>query len=508
MFKSASACWTQLDSTRTSLMTRLERYAALTIPKLNLPNGFNVESTDQTHDYQSIGAQAVNHLTNKIMLALFAPSRPFFRVSTGKNTQADMAAAGVPPEDVANILAKFERDAVAELDGRGQRPKLYTLIKHLIVNGNVLMVLEDEAIRVMSVKYWCVKRDHAGEVHTLIIKERIKFDELDQKVQEELVGLYNADTEVDHYKYFLRDAKGDYTMTQWCNEKQLSTQFNGKWPSDVFPYRVLTWDLADDSNYATGLIEEYCGDFEACSILSENVVDGAVLGAEMRWLANPTGQTSVEELNRSKNGDFLSGREGDIAAIQGGNHAAIQMADVVLQRYERRISLGFLMQTGVTRNAERVTAEEIRITANELETAFGGVYSTLANNIQAPVAYWLLKAIGANLAGTDLRVAVVTGLDALSRNGDLENLRLAFQDLAQLMAVPPMLQARIKWNPLAKFVGNGRGVDLIPFLMSDEEWQELQQQQAQQRVAESSATATGEATAEGYGAAAQQGNQQ
>jgi hypothetical protein len=72
-------------------MDRVERYAALTINKVCLPEGFNAESTDQTHDYQSAGAQGTNHLTNKVMLALFAPSRPFFRVAAGPDSTAQLA---------------------------------------------------------------------------------------------------------------------------------------------------------------------------------------------------------------------------------------------------------------------------------------------------------------------------------------------------------------------------------------------------------------------------------
>lgn len=485
----------KLSGIKQSLLTRTERYASLTIPKICLPTGFQPESTDQTHDYQSIGAQAVNHLTNKIMLALFAPSRPFFRVQAGEKTEAQLQQAGVAPGDVATILAALERKATKELDSRAQRPKLYAIMRHLIITGNVLMVLEEKSLRVMGIRYFCVKRDSKGELHTLVIKETIKFDELEEDVRSVLVGKYHPDAEVSHYKLIRRLPSGDYGMSQWVDETRLPTEFDGKWPADRLPYRVLTWDLADESDYATGLVEEYAGDLEAMSILAESVVDGAVLGSEYRWLVNPTGQTSADDLNQSKNGDAIAGKPEDIQPTQGGNPNAITVADNVLQRYERRIALGFLMQAGVTRDAERVTAEEIRLTANELETAFGGVYSTLANGIQTPIANWLLDAVGADLNGTDLRVAIITGLDALSRNGDLENLRMAFSDFAQLINVPEQLLARIKFTPLAKFVGDGRGIDLMPFIKSDEEFSQEQAQMQQARVAEASATAVGEEAA-------------
>jgi hypothetical protein len=219
------------------------------------------------------------------------------------------------------------------------------------------------------------------------------------------------------------------------------------------------------------LVEEYCGDLEAMSVLSESVVDGAVLGSEYRWLVNPTGVTSADDLNKSRNGDALPGVPADIGPTQGGNPQAIEVANRVLEKFERRVAQGFLLMSGVTRDAERVTAEEVRQTAMELETSFGGVYSTLAQLIQKPIALWLLQKTGRSIAGTDLQVAVITGLDALSRNGDLENLRAALADLANTMNVPPQLQARLKWDPLVAFVGDGRGVDLRPFVMSEKEYQ-------------------------------------
>lgn len=494
MYQSASQCWQLLDGIKTTLMNRVERYASLTIPKICLPSGLVAEDTDQTHDYQSIGAQGTNHLTNKIMLALFAPSRPFFRVSAGAATDKELKAAGLDKQTIAPIFAQMERDAVAALDERGQRPKLYALIRHLIVAGNVLLHLSKKELRVIALRNFCVKRDIRGRVHTLVVKESLKYDELDEDVRATIIGKYVDDSVVDHYRVIKRQPNGDYTMTQWVNEFQLPPKFNGKWSEENLPWRVLTWDLDDASDYATGLIEEYCGDLEAMSVLSESVVDGSVLGAEFRWLVNPTGQTSADDLNKSQNGDALPGLPTDVAPTSGGNPQAIEVALRVLQGYEKRISLGFLLQSGVTRDAERVTAEEIRQTAMELETSFGGVYSTLAQIIQKPIAMWLLSDIsGQDIKGTDLKVSVITGLDALSRNGDLENLRAALADLGNTMNLPEPLLARIKFPALAKFVGDGRGIDLTPFLMSEEEYVSAQQAAAQNRVEEAGATAATEA---------------
>lgn len=500
--ETASQCWERLAADKRPLMIRAERYAALTIPKICLPDGFTPESTDQAHDFQSIGAQAVNHVTNKLVLAMFAPSRPFFKAQLDKKTKARMAEKGIDEVTVSPILAKIERDAIAELDGRAQRPRIYTTIRHLVVTGNVLLCLEDDELRVMGLRYYCIKRTARGKLHTAVIREKVKFDELEAEVQDACAGRHQPDSEVEHFRLLKRDRNGDITMTQWVNQNQLPKKFNGKWPEKDCPYRFLTWDLADESNYGTGLVEEYVGDFESLSALSEGVVDGAILGMEFRWLVDPTGITSAADLNKSKNGDALPGKPEDIAPAQGGNPAAVAQAREALKDFERRVSRGFLLNSAVTRDAERVTAEEIRITAMELETSFGGVYSTLAANIQKPVALWLLSAIDLDIEGTGVTVTIITGLDALSRNGDLENLRLALQDLGQVAMLPTQLLRMIDMKKIAGFIGQGRGVDLLSFLLSQDQMKAQEDSDAQSRVAEESATAAGTEQAK---AAAQQG---
>lgn len=492
----ASACWSRLEAKKRGLMDRVERYAALTIPKVCLPDGVDIESMDQTHDYQSIGAQAVNHVVNKLMTAMFAPSRPFFRVTEGKATKKSMMEANIPETQLGAILAKMERDGALQLDKMGQRPKLYQACRHLVVTGSALMILDKDIIRIMGLKYWCVKRNARGEVHTLIIRERLAFDELEEKVKDKLRDLYhNTDSIVSHYRLIKKTPQG-YRMTQHVDEHELGNDFAMRWTEAKMPYRVLSWDLADESDYATGLVEEYIGDFEAASVLSEAVVTGAVVGTEFRWVANPSGMTSIEDFRNSVNGDVIPGNAKDVNAISPPVGEAVKIAQAVNQGYEQRIARGFLMGSAVTRQAERVTAEEIRLTAMELESSFGGVYSALAPSMQGPIALWMLSAADTPIAGTDLGVLVLTGLDALSRNGDLENLKQAILTLGGLMQVPEQLQNRIKWEDLAEFVGQGCGVDLKRFVMDDATYQQVVAQQQAQAGAAEAATAGATASAE------------
>lgn len=481
----ASQEWTRLDGARSTLKSNWERYAALTIPKICLPDGFDTNSQEQALDYQSIGARCVNHLVSKFVMAMFSPSRPFFRTQADDKMKAELKQLNMDETDLATGLGQIERAAVAKLDGLGQRPKLYQTLRHLVITGNVLLCLMDQ-MRVMGAKYYVVKRNAEGKMITTVIKESMCFEELTKDVQDAAAKKYNSEDKVCLYKW-IRYEDGRYKMTQWLDEQQLPDKFNGNWSEEDLPYRVLAWDLADEADYGTGLVEEYIGALEAVSVLAESVVDGAVLGTEFRWFVNPTGITTAQDLNDSKNGDALPGRGEDVEAVQGGNPNALATADGVLQRYEKQLAEGFLLFSNTVRNAERVTAEEIRMQAQELEQAYGGIYSMLGNILQAPVAHWLIRMLNPALLQSGLKLTIITGLDALSRGGDLDNLRLALGDLAQIATLPPELQGRIKFPTIAAYVGNGRGIDLTPFLKSDAEYQQYLDQQAQARVAEQAA---------------------
>jgi hypothetical protein len=489
----ASEFWAEREADRSGLLERFERYAAMTIPKVLHPDHYKQATDPETNDYQSLGSQGVTHLSNKLMLAMFAPSRPFLKLQAAASFLKTAAAANITETMLNEVLVNGERQAIKKLDSLAQRPKLFQIMRHLIVVGNACLVLNKKSMRVIGIRNYVVKRNVEGDVIEFCIREKVRFDELSQAIQGLLGSRYQGETHVYFYKWFKRQDNGQMAMTQWVEETLLPAKFNGRWAPDRCPYQILTWDLSDEADYGTGLVEEYARDFEAVSILSEAIVNGGVLGAEFRWMVNPNGITSVEDVAKSNNGDALPGLEQDVKPVMGGNPKAIEVLSASLDRWERRISRGFLMGSAIIRDAERVTQEEVRMTANELETAYGGVYSTLAASLQKPVGTWLLDESDFKLQGTQIELTIVTGLDALSRNGDLENFRLAMSDMAQVAQLPETVQARLKWDEIKSFVGQGRNVDLSKFMMTDAEFAKVQEQQQASRMAETVGTEAGTA---------------
>ncbi len=494
MNKTASVLWNELKSKRDKVLDRVEDYAALTIPSVYRDEDYAPEDEDGTNDYQSLGAVGVNHLVNKLALAMFAPSRPFFKLGADVKTEGDLNKLKVPPSQVVNALSAIERQAIKRMDTLAQRPMIYRMLRHVVVAGNVLLDLTDsDSMRVIGLKHFVVKRTRRGAIHTLIVCEKILFEELDDEIREVVTNKKEGDL-VEYYVLCRLIPGGKYEVSQWVEDQKLPAAFSSVYAKDKLPYHVVVWDLDDAADYAKGLVEEYSRDLTALSVMSKGVTEGSIVAMEVKWLLNPNSGMRSEQLASSRNGDVLSGIDTDLSAVTAGNAQAVQSAGLHLTRVEQRVSRAFLLNSGVTRDAERVTAEEVRLQAQELETAYGGTYTTLAATVQRPIAKWLLAGLG-NKTLDGLEVQIITGLEAISRNGDLENLRLALGDLAMFSTLPPDLQARIKFKELAAYVGAGRGVDMTQFLKSDEEYAADQQAMQEARVAEATATATGEAQA-------------
>lgn len=510
--ETASGCWHRLRGERGEIERRWEMLASLTIPKVYLPEGITVENSPVVNDFQSVGATAAKHVTNKLMMALFPPGRPFFKVQPSDEWYAKVLQdAGLERADVEPLLSKIEVNASKRLDARAQRPKLFQMLRYLVILGNVLEDSSDkENLRILGPKQWVVKRADDGYPSTLIIRKELAFEDLEYAIQNlqpkdiggngpALRSRYQPATKVSHFLVLERTPDGKrMELTQYVDTIKLPKQYNGSWTLDACPYRVKTWDLADGDNYGTGLVEEHCGDLRALSILSEGALDGGVLSAELRWLVNPSGMTDIEAFKNSKSGDAVSGRDEDLDVVSGAVLApALKVLDEVVGKYERRIGRAFLLNSAVTRNAERVTAEETRMNAQELETSFGGNYTSLAAQIQRPVAIWCMGEQAVKIDSKEVDVVVITGLDALSRNADLDNLTTAFANLANLNNLPPQFIARLKDDALIRFIGQCLGIDLSPFIKSAEEMQaEQQQQQAAAQAgafAESSGAAAGDA---------------
>jgi hypothetical protein len=155
-----------------------------------------------------------------------------------------------------------------------------------------------------------------------------------------------------------------------------------------------------------------------------------------------------------------------------------------------RLGAAFLLNSSVQRAAERVTAEEVRFMAQELETALGGVYSILSQEFQLPLINLLLESLTKQgkmprMPKDSVKPTVVTGIEALGRGQDLNKLASFLQYLQPLG--PEVIANEMNLGDYIDRLAASLGIDTSGLIKSEEQKaqeQMMQQQMMQQQMLE------------------------
>jgi len=481
-----------LDNKKTAMYKRCEDYALLTLPYIFPILG--QKDTEQQGPVDSTGPKAVNNLSNKISMTLFPLHTPFFRLNVSDDVIAELNEAAQQGDEDAQVvidnldksLAQGEKDAMRILNYSSFRTEATMVTKALIVTGNSLVYHPDAAnsrVQSYGLRDYCVVRDLSGNVIELMTRDKKAFGTFSPTLQELIKDAcknkkYKASTDVILYTQICLNEAGKFVMKQAADDFLLDSK--ATWTQEDFPYTVLTWNLVRGEDYGRGLVEDYAGAFHALHVLNNSLVDMVGIAADIKFLVDPASVIDVKQLNDSESGTYHSGKEGDITTPQFNKQMDMQFVDTMIQRFEQQISQAFLLNSSVQRDAERVTAEEIRYVAQELEVAHGGIYSRFAEEWQLKLAILLLRRLDFKI-GDDKTIypQIITGLDSLSRAGDLDNLRLFVMDMQLLNEVPEEIRMVIDPLRFAAYIGVRRGVDYEKFVKSPEQVQAEQQAQQQ-----------------------------
>lgn len=481
----AESEWQTMHAKRASLLDRAERLAEITIPSVCPDDNYDTGRDALTNGVTSLGAQCVTNLTNKLMLAMFPASSPFFRLAMSEaDAQTFIEENNLTMDLLTEVLSQGERDALLQLEMSGGREGLYEAMTHLPVVGNVLMdTRSKDKIEFVPLKEYVVRRARNGDMLVTIIKQELAHCELSEEVLDHIDPWRQGDPDQMRQMYtWCRRVKGKYRITIHIDQYELPySKFGSTYALDDCPLHPLTWRLPLGQHYGVGRVEDYFADFGTHEVVSESLSDGAIMASQFRWLQNPTGITRPEDFQNSKNGDVIPGAVNDLQLIFANVGQQLNTVLAISNTFQQRLGQGFLLSSAVTRQAERVTAEEIRLQAMELESSLGGVYSRVARDIQIPLSRWLMRKADMNIKGTKLRPVVITGLDALSRNADLERLMNFLANVTQLDQIQPATRAKLQESNIIADIAAGLGVSKKRYVASDDEVQaRLQQIQQQQ----------------------------
>lgn len=454
-------------------------------------------SYDIEYPYQCLGATGVSNLASKLLTALTPSNLPFFKFMISdygllQERSKEMSDFRII---VDKMLSDYALQVTDLIKTSNDTSFLYEMWQLLLVSGNVLIKDPDDNsnIRVYSLRDYCVKRDRAGNPIEIVLKENVSPDVLPKETLEQIKIAQKLPSEAQELPSDTRKDDKGYDIYTYCKREQESwfihQEVKGvviagteqKVPLDACPFIALRIFNGAGEDYSRSYISNYLGDLKSLDGLSQASIEAAAMISRHVLLVDPTGLTDKDDVAEAANGETIDGRATDVSFLQAQKGYDLRTVSEEASKIEDRLNRAFLVTNGMIRDAERVTREEVRAVAKEIEEALGGLYSTCSHSFQVPYLkrklYKLRKMKLLPPLDKSIKPVIIAGFEALGTNSEKDNL-IEFMNYARDLT-GGNFSSVFKTNNLIKKVASIMSINLDGLIYTDEELRE-QQAQAQQ----------------------------
>lgn len=498
--------WTRAHNQANAILDRSRLCAALSKPWVLPPEGHDADMR-LPEPYQSLGSRGTSMVEGKLMLALFPPGRPYFRLQPA----ADLRLSGqISPDEVRAIdqmLYVYELLATAKLeaaalmsDGRhrlGFRTNKRRSLTQMIVTGDTLeRVLDDYRIQVYRRDQYVTHRDNAGDVDWHIVCEEIDIASLDEE-KRALSGLpaerFNESDPAKRKEKIYTRCAWQPESSEWLIEQEINDKVIEVSIEPVSPFISTTYDLAPGEHYGRGLIEANLGDLRSLDSLSKRELEWAAMASKLLAVKDYNAQFRDHDLAK-ETGDVMRARVAggvvqDAAFLAVNKVADFQVVRNKVEMLKQDLGRALMIESASQPEGERVTAFQVQRVAMELEGLTGGLYAPIADQQQSPLVrrvMWQLQRdrVLPPLPGDEVEISVLTGLSALSREMEGQKLLTALQFLAQM---GEQGLSRIDLGVASEIVIKAVGLEGSDGLVKSLEQARAEQQQAQQAATQGAA---------------------
>jgi len=495
--RTAAARYNQLAVNRDSYLQRARDCSKVTIPGL-IPEAHGGEAGDLKTPYQSFGARGTNFLSNKLLVTLFPPNAPFFKLEIDDLALRVAEAGPQVKTELDAALVKVEHAVMGVLDTANGRASLHEAFKHLLVSGNVLLYVSEQGIRVIHLDRFVLCRDPMGHVTEIVVEEEVYPQALPEGfLDDEEEGEYSDASSKKTVKVYtcVKFYEGECHWYQEVKGKEVPGT-HGMCKEEATPWISLRFDRVESEEYGRSYVEQYYGDLLALENLSQAILESSAAAAKAIFLVNPNGMTRPRTLANAANGAIVQGSASDVTVVQTQKGADMQIANATIERIEQRLQYAFMLHTAIQRPGERVTAEEIRFMSQELNAGTAGLYSILTQELQLPLVRRLMHILQRQRKlppfpkGQGGKALVspkpVTGLEAIGR-GDDKNKLIEFITTAQQVLGPEIMAEYINVDEALRRLAASGSIDTTNLVKTPEQLENERaaaaqaQQEAQQQ---------------------------
>ena len=471
-----------LDSLRTSKLERARYCSSLSVPSLLPPDGWN-EQSQLPQPYSSTSARGVTSMASRMLSALLPLNdSPFFRF--------EMSTGMQPENEVEMYLNNLSYQVYNKLSSGNLRETLYQLLQHLIVVGDVMLIMEDDMnFRVVRLDRFVVRRDVYGDVEEVIYKE---YETVEEDVDN--AELYSSSLDMDSRKGYrpiytkLWYLASDGVWKSKTEDKDGNVLNSGTYT--VLPFVVLRWSGIPGENYGRSHCEDLIGDIKTLEGFTEGLING-ITAASIFWMAvDPTGLAEIDDINGTPTGGWIGARQNEVHVVSPAAtmNPQISSTQAGVNILRQELGKAFLLDSASIPQGERVTATAVRMIGQELEHVLGGAFSAIARDLMEPIVtrtVFLMITAGevdqrlADMFSSEeglLNVEIVTGLQALSRDSDLQKL-MQMGEMVRNLPEPAI--AMFKWDEYGKALITALGFNADLWVKSEDQVKDEQLKLAQ-----------------------------
>lgn len=296
-----------LDTLRTSKLDRCRYFASLTVPSILPRDGWS-EQDALPQPFSSVSARGVTAMASRMLSALLPLNdMPFFKFEL---------QTGVEPEpDIYSYLDVLSYQVFNKLSTGNLRETIYQALQHLIVVGDVLIVMEDTFnFRLIRLDKYVCRRDVYGELEELIfIEYQSILNEVDNNTTA-TTSLLDQGEKKGYRKIYVRSVKQE--DGSWEVEKQDDEGASlEKGTYKTLPYIALRWSGVAGENYGRSHCEDIIGDIKALESFTEGLIYG-VTASSLFWMAvDPAGMTELDDIVSRPTGSWVPARQGEVFTI-------------------------------------------------------------------------------------------------------------------------------------------------------------------------------------------------
>lgn len=499
--------------TRDYWVSRARRSAALTIPYLIPRSNEPVQENMDTYvlPWNGIGARGTTNLASKLLMALLPPTEAFFRFTVDpvamEEQEVAMQEQGASDDEIAELksnmelaLNKLELSVLRSIETSNDRVVLHEALLQLIVAGNCMLYISEDGMKVYHLWQYVLLRDPIGNPLEAVICEELAEDQLPENLRVQVANqdplMQGGVIDQDPFEKNEQKKHKIYTHIEWSESRVEWYQeyknkeidgTRGSTKKSTSPWLPLRMTHMSASSYGPGYIETACiADLQTAEALSQAVAEGALVSAQCKFLVKPSGVCNPKNLSEAPNGAYVPGNPDDVFPVQmGGKSSDLAVASQTLQQIEQRLAASFMLAE--MRQAERVTAEEVRLQALQLENALGSVYANLTVDFQAPYISRKLE-LFARQGGMErlpeglIKPVTSVGLAGVGRGNDLEK-TARFMNILQTTIGPEAVAQYIKPPELLRRLASSMGISPVGLVKTEQEIA-AEQQQAQQQAME------------------------